>query len=61
LFAELGLNEGDLVSVTQGKHTVNMPATLEANLALGAVRISAGTVISAKLGPMFGPLTVSKA
>ena len=61
LFAELGLNEGDLVSVTQGKQTVNMPATLEANLALGAVRISAGTEISAKLGPMFGPLTVSKA
>lgn len=60
LFAQLGLNEGDLVSVTQGNQTVNMPATLEANLALGAVRISAGTVISAKLGPMFGPVTVSK-
>ncbi|NQW71031.1 MAG: NADH-quinone oxidoreductase subunit G [Betaproteobacteria bacterium] len=61
LFSQLGLNEGDLVSVTQGKQTVNMPATLEANLALGAVRISAGTEISAQLGPMFGPLTVSKA
>jgi NADH-quinone oxidoreductase subunit G len=60
LFSQLDLNEGDLVSVTQGKQTVNMPATLEANLALGAVRISAGTVISAKLGPMFGPVTVSK-
>jgi NADH-quinone oxidoreductase subunit G len=61
LFLELGLNEGDLVSVTQGQHTVNMPATLEANLALGAVRISAGTVTSAKLGSMFGPVTVCKA
>jgi NADH-quinone oxidoreductase subunit G len=61
LFSQLGLNEGDLVSVTQGKQTVNMSATLEANLALGAVRISAGTEISAQLGPMFGPLTVSKA
>jgi NADH-quinone oxidoreductase subunit G len=60
LFSQLGLNEGDLVSVTQGNQTVNMPATLEANLALGAVRISAGTGISAKLGPMFGPVTVSK-
>ena len=60
LFSQLGLNEGDLVSVTQGKQTVNIPATLEANLALGSVRISAGTVISAKLGPMFGPVTVSK-
>jgi NADH-quinone oxidoreductase subunit G len=60
LFSQLGLNEGDLVSVTQGKQTVNIPATLEANLALGSVRISAGTVISAKLGPMFGPVTVIK-
>jgi NADH-quinone oxidoreductase subunit G len=60
LFAQLGLNEGDLVSVTQGIQMVNLPATLEANLALGAVRISAGTGISAKLGPMFGPVTVSK-
>jgi NADH-quinone oxidoreductase subunit G len=60
LFSQLGLNEGDLVSVTQGKQTVNIPATLEANLALGSVRISAGTVISTKLGPMFGPVTVSK-
>jgi NADH-quinone oxidoreductase subunit G len=60
LFAQLGLNEGDLVSVTQGIQTVNLPATLEANLALGAVRISAGTGIGAKLGPMFGPVTVSK-
>ena len=60
LFAQLGLNEGDLVNVTQGNQTVNMPAIQEANLALGAVRISAGTGISAKLGPMFGPVTVSK-
>jgi NADH-quinone oxidoreductase subunit G len=61
LFSQLGLNEGDLVSVTQGKQSVNIPATLEVNLAQGAVRISAGTVISAKLGSMFGPVTVSKA
>jgi len=30
-------------------------------LAAGAVRISAGTTASAKLGSMFGPVTVSKA
>ena len=60
LFAELGLNEGDAVRVTQGNHSVDMPATLEANLAPGAVRISAGTMASAKLGSMFGPITVSK-
>ncbi len=61
LFTELGLKEGDSVSVAQGNFTVTLPATLEANLAPGVVRISAGTAASAKLGSMFGPITVSKA
>ena len=60
-FSELGLKEGDAVRVTQGAHSVDMPASLEVNLAPGAVRISAGTMASAKLGSMFGPVTVSKA
>ena len=60
-FSELGLKEGDAVRVTQGSLSVDMPATLEVNLAPGAVRISAGTMASAKLGSMFGPVTVSKA
>ena len=61
LFSEFGLKEGDLVQVSQGNQSVVMPATLETNLAPTAVRISAGTVASAKLGSMFGPVTVSKA
>jgi NADH-quinone oxidoreductase subunit G len=61
LFNELGLKEGDAVRVTQGSQSVDLPATLEANLAAGAVRISAGTMASAQLGSMFGPVTVSKA
>ena len=61
LFAELGLKEGDAVRVSQGALSVDLPATLEESLAAGAVRISAGTTASAKLGPMFGPITVSKA
>ncbi|MGV0982769.1 MAG: NADH-quinone oxidoreductase subunit NuoG [Polynucleobacter sp.] len=61
LFNELGLKEGDAVRVTQGGQSVDLPVTLEANLAKGAVRISAGTMASAKLGSMFGPVTVSKA
>ena len=61
LFSELGLGEGDLVCITQGNYSVNMPATLETNLAPGTVRISAGTPASAKLGPMFGSVSVSKA
>ena len=61
LFADLGLKEGDAVRITQGNLTVDMPATLEANLAANTVRVSAGTAASAKLGSMFGPLTVTKA
>ena len=61
LFSELDLKEGDAVRVTQGVLTVDMPAALEVNLAPGTVRISAGTMASAKLGSMFGPVTVSKA
>jgi len=60
IFTELGLKEGDTVRVTQGSHSVELPATLEANLATGTVRISAGTVASAQLGSMFGPVTVSR-
>ena len=61
LFTELGLKVGDAVRVTQGSQSVDMPATLEVNLAPGVVRISAGTTASAKLGSMFGPVTVSRA
>ncbi len=61
LFSELGLKEGDAVRVSQGAQSVDMPATLEVNLAPGAVRVSAGTVASAKLGAMFGSVSVSKA
>ena len=60
-FNELGLKEGDVVRVSQGTQSVAMPATLEVNLAPGAIRVSAGTMASAKLGSMFGPVTVSKA
>jgi NADH-quinone oxidoreductase subunit G len=61
LFTELGIKEGEAVCVSQGGQSVDMPATLEVNLALGAVRISAGTMASAKLGSMNGLITVSKA
>jgi len=61
LFSELGLKEGDAVRVSQDGQSVDLPATLEANLASGAVRISAGTMASMKLGSMYGPITVSKA
>jgi NADH-quinone oxidoreductase subunit G len=61
LFNELGLAEGDAVRITQDGQSVDLPATLEVNLAPGVVRVSAGTLASAQLGSMFGPVTVSKA
>ncbi|MBU3622079.1 NADH-quinone oxidoreductase subunit NuoG [Polynucleobacter sp. CS-Odin-A6] len=60
LFNELGLKEGDAVQVTQGSRFVDLQATLEVNLAQGVIRISAGTMASAQLGSMFGPVSVSK-
>ena len=59
-FAELNLKEGDLVTITQGGNTVQMPAMLESQLAAGCVRMSASTPASAELGAMFGPITVSR-
>jgi NADH-quinone oxidoreductase subunit G len=59
-FAELNLKEGDLVSITQGGNTVQMPAMLESQLAAGCVRLSATAPTSAALGAMFGPITVNR-
>jgi NADH-quinone oxidoreductase subunit G len=59
-FAELNLKEGDLVVITQGANTVQMPVMLESQLAAGCVRISATTPASAALGVMFGPITVNR-
>jgi NADH-quinone oxidoreductase subunit G len=59
-FAELNLKEGDLVAITQGANTVQMPAMLESQLAAGCVRMSATTPASAALGAMFGAVTVSR-
>jgi len=59
-FAELNLKEGDLVVITQGANTAQMPAMLESQLAAGCVRMSATTPASAVLGTMFGAVTVSR-
>jgi NADH-quinone oxidoreductase subunit G len=59
-FADLNLKEGDLVTITQGGNTVQMPAMLESQLAAGCVRMSASTPASAELGAMFGPITVNR-
>ena len=61
LFAQYGLKEGDAIKVTQGNHSVVMPATLQKGLASGVVRIATGTPVSAELGSSFGELIVERA
>jgi hypothetical protein len=56
----MNLKEGDLVAITQGANTAQMPAMLESQLAAGCVRMSATTPASAALGAMFGPITVNR-
>ena len=57
----LGMNEGDSVNVTQGGETVKLPAVLDAGLADGTVRIPAGVAATAKLGALFGAVSVVRA
>jgi NADH-quinone oxidoreductase subunit G len=61
VFNSLALVEGDLISISQDGRTVIAPVSLEPSLAANAVRISAGTPMSAQLGPMFGSVTIAKA
>ncbi len=61
LFAQFGLKEGDAIKVSQGNHSVVLPATLQKGLASGVVRIATGTPASAELGSSFGELIVERA
>jgi NADH-quinone oxidoreductase subunit G len=59
LFTQFNLKEGDLIQLAQEGSAIQVPATLESNLADGVVRVSAGGEIAAQLGAMFGPVTIS--
>jgi NADH-quinone oxidoreductase subunit G len=61
LFAKFDLKEGDAIKVTQGSHSVVLPATLQKGLAAGVVRIATGTPVSAELESSFGELIVERA
>jgi NADH-quinone oxidoreductase subunit G len=61
LFAKFDLKEGDAIKVTQGSHSVVLPATLQKGLAAGVVRIATGTPASSELGSSFGELIVERA
>ena len=61
LFAQLGLRDGDLVRVSQGLATAELPARLDRTLADDVVRVPSGPVQTRTLGAMFGAITVTKA
>jgi len=60
-WAQLGLQHGDAVRVSQGGTAITLPARLDASLAAGTVRVPAGHALTAALGAMFGPLSIEKA
>jgi len=58
--ASLGVAEGDQVRVTQGEASVLLFAGESARVPDGAVRISAGHVLTANLGPVTGTIRVER-
>ncbi len=61
LWGRLGLQVGAQVRLTQNGASVTLPAHLDASLATGTVRVSAGLAATASLGDAFGTLTVEPA
>ena len=61
LWQQLGLQDGAMVRVTQGDGATVLLARLDASLAENTVRVPAGHLGTAMLGPMFGAITVEKA
>ena len=60
LWAQLGLQAGAKVRVTQGEGTAVLAAREDNTLAPNTVRVSAGHPSTASLGAMFGTLSVDK-
>ena len=60
LWAQLGLQEGASVRVSQGSASAELPARLDATLNARTVRVSSGGAQTRTLGAMFGPITVDK-
>jgi NADH-quinone oxidoreductase subunit G len=61
LWAQLGLQAGAKVKLSQGGASAVLPAREDASLAANAVRVAAGHASTETLGAMFGPITVEKA
>ncbi|HJV85697.1 MAG TPA: NADH-quinone oxidoreductase subunit NuoG [Noviherbaspirillum sp.] len=61
LAARLGVSHGDKVKITQGHGTAVLAVAIDAKLPENVVRVSAGHPSTAKLGGMFGAISVEKA
>jgi NADH-quinone oxidoreductase subunit G len=61
LWQALGLRAGEPVRVTQDGGVAVLAAEHDASLAPTAVRVPAGHELTARLGPMFGPIQVERA
>ncbi len=61
LWAQLGLEPGAKVRISQGGASAVLSARLDASLAANTVRVPAGHVDTSTLGAAFGPLQVDKA
>ena len=59
-FAELGLVEGEIVQLTQAGVSIRLAVTQIPGLAAGVIRLASTTPASMQLGPMFGPLTITR-
>lgn len=60
LWAQLGLEDGDRVSLTQNGSTTEAHVVLQPGLADGVVRVSTATNLSVQLASMFGEISLSK-
>lgn len=60
-FSKLGVKTGDLVKVSQGQGSIRLAARADNKLPKGVVRLAAGHAATAKLGAMFGTVTVERA
>jgi len=61
MLARLGVAAGQPVAVKQGSGEARLMAALDDKLPDDCVRVSAAHPTTAKLGPMFGAVTVEKA
>jgi NADH-quinone oxidoreductase subunit G len=58
---QLGLTEGDKVTVRQGSGTATLSAGLDKKLPANVVRVAAGHASTVALGSMFGAISIEKA